>query len=170
MKARHRHVRIEMTVYVIVQLKMTDRAAYDRYQARFFDLFKKFKGRLLSADESPSVVEGDWNRDKLVLMSFPARKPSCCWRRDLRHRLNDRQALPPPPRPEAKSEADRRPVSVIRGRVIRIRPIIGWPRQIIRPVVSAVPVTIVVPIAAPRAQVCRLRGVTCVHAGLRRSR
>ena len=25
-----------MTVYVIVQLKMIDRAAYDRYQARFF--------------------------------------------------------------------------------------------------------------------------------------
>jgi uncharacterized protein (DUF1330 family) len=42
-----------MTVYVIVQLKMTDRAAYDRYQARFFDVFKKFSGRLLSADESP---------------------------------------------------------------------------------------------------------------------
>jgi uncharacterized protein (DUF1330 family) len=60
-----------MTVYVIAQLKMTDRAAYDRYQARFFDVFRKFNGRLLSADESPSVVEGDWNRDKLVLMSFP---------------------------------------------------------------------------------------------------
>jgi uncharacterized protein (DUF1330 family) len=31
-----------LTVYVIVQLKMSDRAAYDRYQARFFDVFKKF--------------------------------------------------------------------------------------------------------------------------------
>ena len=41
-----------MTVYVIVQLKMIDRAAYDRYQARFFGVFKKFSGRLLSADES----------------------------------------------------------------------------------------------------------------------
>ena len=59
-----------MTVYVIAQLKMTDRAAYDRYQARFVDVFRKFNGRLLSADERPSVVEGDWNRDKLVLMSF----------------------------------------------------------------------------------------------------
>ena len=47
-----------MTVYVIVQLKMTDRAAYDRYQARFFDVFKKFSGRLLSADENPAVVDG----------------------------------------------------------------------------------------------------------------
>jgi uncharacterized protein (DUF1330 family) len=35
-----------MTVYVIVQLKMTDRAAYDRYQARFFDVFRKFSGRI----------------------------------------------------------------------------------------------------------------------------
>ena len=60
-----------MTVYVIVQLKMTDSAAYDRYQARFFDVFKKFQGRLLSADEEPGVLEGVWNRDKLVLMSFP---------------------------------------------------------------------------------------------------
>ncbi len=61
----------DMTVYVIVQLKMTDRAAYDRYQARFFDVFRKFSGRLLSADEHPLVLEGAWDRDKLVLMSFP---------------------------------------------------------------------------------------------------
>jgi uncharacterized protein (DUF1330 family) len=60
-----------MTVYVIVQLKMTDRAAYDRYQARFFEVFRKFSGRLLSADEHPAVIEGTWERDKLVLMSFP---------------------------------------------------------------------------------------------------
>jgi uncharacterized protein (DUF1330 family) len=60
-----------MTVYVIVQLKMTDRAAYDRYQARFFDVFRKFSGRLLSADERPALIEGRWDRDKLVLMSFP---------------------------------------------------------------------------------------------------
>jgi uncharacterized protein (DUF1330 family) len=62
---------LNVTVYVIVQLKMTDRAAYDRYQARFLDVFKKFQGRLLSADENPAVVEGAWDRDKVVLMSFP---------------------------------------------------------------------------------------------------
>jgi uncharacterized protein (DUF1330 family) len=60
-----------MTVYAIAQLKMTDRAAYDRYQARLFDVFRKFGGRLLSADEQPAVLEGKWDRDKLVLMSFP---------------------------------------------------------------------------------------------------
>ena len=68
-----------MTVYVVAQLKMTDRAAYDRYQARFFDVFKKFGGRLLSADESPTVLEGTWERDKLVLMSFPDEAAYRAW-------------------------------------------------------------------------------------------
>ncbi|MFT4121303.1 DUF1330 domain-containing protein [Bradyrhizobium sp.] len=60
-----------MTVYAIAQLKMKDRAAYDRYQARFFDVFRKFNGRLLAADETPRQIEGKWPFDKLVMMSFP---------------------------------------------------------------------------------------------------
>jgi uncharacterized protein (DUF1330 family) len=70
---------LDLTVYAIVQLKMTDRAAYDRYQARFFDVFKKFSGRLLSADENPAVLEGAWDRDKLVLMSFPDEAAFQAW-------------------------------------------------------------------------------------------
>jgi uncharacterized protein (DUF1330 family) len=60
-----------MTVYVLAQLRFTDRSAYDRYQARFFGVFSRFKGTLLAADDAPQVVEGDWPRDKAVLMSFP---------------------------------------------------------------------------------------------------
>jgi uncharacterized protein (DUF1330 family) len=70
---------LDVTVYVIVQLKMTDRAAYDRYQARFLDVFRKFQGRLLSADETPAVMEGTWDRDKLVLMSFPDEAAFRAW-------------------------------------------------------------------------------------------
>jgi uncharacterized protein (DUF1330 family) len=68
-----------MTVYVIVQLRMIDRAAYDRYQTRFFGVFEKFDGRLLSADESPAVMEGEWDRDKVVLMSFPDEAAYRAW-------------------------------------------------------------------------------------------
>ena len=68
-----------MTVYVIVQLKMNDRIAYDRYQARFFDVFRKFSGRLLSADDHPQVLEGVWDRDRLVLMSFPDEAAYHAW-------------------------------------------------------------------------------------------
>ena len=68
-----------MTVYVIVQLKMIDRTAYDRYQARFFGVFKQFNGRLLAADESPDVLEGNWDRDKVVLISFPDEAAYRAW-------------------------------------------------------------------------------------------
>lgn len=60
-----------MTVYAIAQLKFTDRAAYDRYQARFMEVFRRYPGTLLAADESPQVVEGQSDREKVVLMSFP---------------------------------------------------------------------------------------------------
>jgi len=60
-----------MPVYAIAQLTITDRAAYRRYQDRFMDVFQRFRGRLLAADESPKVVEGAWDREKVVLLSFP---------------------------------------------------------------------------------------------------
>jgi uncharacterized protein (DUF1330 family) len=60
-----------VTVYAIAQLRFTDRAAYDRYQIRFMDVFRRYQGTLLAADESPQLIEGAWDRDKVVLMSFP---------------------------------------------------------------------------------------------------
>ena len=60
-----------MSVYVIAQLKFTQRERYDRYQSRFMGVFKNFNGKLLVADERPVVLEGDWPRDKVVMMEFP---------------------------------------------------------------------------------------------------
>jgi uncharacterized protein (DUF1330 family) len=60
-----------MPVYAIAQLKITDRAVYDRYQAKFMGVMKRFQGRVLAADESPKIVEGNWDHEKVVLLSFP---------------------------------------------------------------------------------------------------
>ena len=60
-----------MSVYIIAQLTFVDRSAYDRYQARFMDVMRRFRGRLLAADEQPAVLEGSWQHDKVVLLSFP---------------------------------------------------------------------------------------------------
>src|ERR1700733_14525915 len=38
---------------------------------RFSDVFRRYHGTLLAADERPRVVEGSWDREKVVLMSFP---------------------------------------------------------------------------------------------------
>ena len=60
-----------MTVYVVAQLRFTVKERYDRYQARFPEVFRRFNGRLLAADAQPQVLEGGWERDKIVIMSFP---------------------------------------------------------------------------------------------------
>jgi uncharacterized protein (DUF1330 family) len=60
-----------MTVYVVAQLRFVDRPAYDRYQAQFLDVLRQSEGRLLAADEKPKVLEGSWDREKLVILSFP---------------------------------------------------------------------------------------------------
>jgi uncharacterized protein (DUF1330 family) len=68
-----------VTVYAIAALKFTDREAYDRYQARFMEVFRRHPGTVLAADESPRVIEGEWDRDKVVLMSFPDQAAFRAW-------------------------------------------------------------------------------------------
>ena len=60
-----------MTVYAIAQLKFTDRQAYNRYQAAFMEVFERYSGTLLAADEAPQVIEGRWDREKVVLIAVP---------------------------------------------------------------------------------------------------
>jgi uncharacterized protein (DUF1330 family) len=35
------------------------------------DVFKNYNGRVLVADESPVVLEGAWDGNKIVVISFP---------------------------------------------------------------------------------------------------
>lgn len=68
-----------MSVYVIAQISITDRDRYNRYQSRFMDVFRQFKGELLAADETAEVFEGEWRRDKVILMRFPDKRAFEDW-------------------------------------------------------------------------------------------
>ena len=68
-----------MTVYAVVQVEIFDREAYDRYQAKFWNVFKQFDGSLLVNDESPRLLEGQWSMDKIVLLSFPDEAAFRAW-------------------------------------------------------------------------------------------
>ena len=57
-------------VYALGQLTIRDRARYLRYVQRFHEVLARFGGRLLAADESPEVLEGAWERDKVILLAF----------------------------------------------------------------------------------------------------
>jgi uncharacterized protein (DUF1330 family) len=68
-----------VSAYVVAQLSVHDRVRYERYAAAFFPTLSPFGGRLLAADEPPKVLEGDWTRDKLVLLAFPDRAAALAW-------------------------------------------------------------------------------------------
>jgi uncharacterized protein (DUF1330 family) len=69
-----------VTVYALAQLRIHDRAPYERYMARFMPVLQKYNGRLLAADESPRVIEGEWwDRNKVVLMAFADKDAFRAW-------------------------------------------------------------------------------------------
>lgn len=68
-----------MTVYAVAELRFTDRSAYDRYQFKFMEVFSRYSGRLLAADEHPKLVEGFALPDKIVNMSFSNARDFQAW-------------------------------------------------------------------------------------------
>ncbi|MFF4406145.1 DUF1330 domain-containing protein [Streptomyces sp. NPDC001262] len=68
-----------MTVYAIAQISIHDRPRYERYVSRFMPVLAQYGGRLLAADERVEVVEGEWNRDKVIVVAFPDRDAFARW-------------------------------------------------------------------------------------------
>lgn len=68
-----------MPVYMISRMTIHDRAEYDKYEEQFFDIFEKFEGKLLSVDEEPQVVAGEWSATRSVLIEFPDKPKLFAW-------------------------------------------------------------------------------------------
>ena len=68
-----------MSVYMISRMTIHDRAQYDKYEERFMDVFEKFEGTMLSVDEEPQVIAGDWAATRSVLMEFPDKAKLFAW-------------------------------------------------------------------------------------------
>ncbi len=68
-----------MSVYLISRFKIHDRDAYDRYEAGFGPIFERYDGKMLSVDENPKVLQGDWNYTRSVLIEFPNKASAYAW-------------------------------------------------------------------------------------------
>ncbi len=68
-----------MTVYIISQITIHDRAKYDAYEAGFMEIFEQYEGTMLSVDENAKRLEGDWTATRSVLMSFPSAEAFKAW-------------------------------------------------------------------------------------------
>ncbi|MFT4635031.1 MAG: hypothetical protein ACI854_002209 [Arenicella sp.] len=68
-----------MSVYIIARFKIHDRSEYDKYSSGFAEVFKKFDGKMLSVDEDPTVLMGDWDDTRSVIIEFPSKKSALAW-------------------------------------------------------------------------------------------
>lgn len=59
-----------MTAYVIAIINIHDRERYGEYEAGFMAIFSNYGGAMLSVDEAPQVLEGDWSYTRTVLIGF----------------------------------------------------------------------------------------------------
>jgi len=83
-----------MTHFFVAQIKINDPVEYDKYLERFDEIFSKYKGEYLAIDESPILLEGNWDYTKSVLIKFNSKTDFEDWyyskdyQTILKHRLN----------------------------------------------------------------------------------
>lgn len=68
-----------MSVYMISRMTIHDRDEYEKYADQFMGVFEKFDGKLLSVDDDPKVVAGEWSASRSVLMEFPDKAAWRAW-------------------------------------------------------------------------------------------
>ena len=56
-----------------------DRSQYDLYESGFGEVFAKFDGTMLSVDEDPLILAGDWTATRSVIIEFPSEKSALTW-------------------------------------------------------------------------------------------
>jgi uncharacterized protein (DUF1330 family) len=83
-----------MTHYFVAQIRIHDQDEYNKYLDKFDEIFSGYKGEYLAIDESPVLLEGDWNYTKSVLIKFNSKEEFEEWyfsgdyQKILKHRLN----------------------------------------------------------------------------------
>lgn len=83
-----------MSYYFIAQIRIKDNNEYQKYLDKAGEIFKKFKGKYLSVDNNPQILEGDWNYTRTVLIRFINKNDFNEWYKSreyqyiLKHRLN----------------------------------------------------------------------------------
>lgn len=68
-----------MPAYIVARISIADRNTYSEYEAGFMEVFSAHGGKLLSVDEAPTVLEGDWTCTRTILAEFPDKGAALAW-------------------------------------------------------------------------------------------
>ena len=68
-----------MSVYAVALITIHDRATYTKYEASFTEIFRRHDGEILSVEEKPRIIEGEWPYTRTVLLRFPSDASFNAW-------------------------------------------------------------------------------------------
>jgi uncharacterized protein (DUF1330 family) len=68
-----------MVYYFLAQIRINDSGEYQKYLDTVDDIFRKYDGKYLAVDETPCLLEGNWNYSKSVLIRFKSKKAFDEW-------------------------------------------------------------------------------------------
>jgi len=57
--------------YFVALINIHDLPRYEQYLAGFDAVFAKYKGQVVSVEDKPRVLEGEWPAARTVLIRFP---------------------------------------------------------------------------------------------------
>jgi uncharacterized protein (DUF1330 family) len=70
----------EEKAFVVVQIVINDLDGYGQYGlANHLEIFDKFSGKLVAADDGVEVIEGSWPFTRTVLIEFPNKEHARAW-------------------------------------------------------------------------------------------
>ena len=68
-----------MATFIVAQINIEDRDTYARYESGFMEIFDRYDGELLAVDEAVSVLEGNWDYTRTVIIRFPDEAAARSW-------------------------------------------------------------------------------------------
>lgn len=73
----------DVPVYMVVNLHITDKEEYRKYEKGFFPLLNKYQGSFLTYDDNMIHLEGNSAREgRMIIFSFPNEKLAQDWYQD----------------------------------------------------------------------------------------
>jgi uncharacterized protein (DUF1330 family) len=57
--------------YFVALIRIHDEVRYRDYLEGFDEVFEKYDGQVISVEDNPRVLEGEWPKGRVVLIRFP---------------------------------------------------------------------------------------------------
>ena len=68
-----------MSCYFIAQITIHDPETYQKYLDGFDEIFENYQGKVIMVDDKPSILEGEWNCTRIVMIRFPDEAEARRW-------------------------------------------------------------------------------------------